>query len=145
MDDSALGLLDDLPRERTWVLPALLRVQKRFGHISSDAIEAIATHLRLTPSDVDGIASGYADLRRVPRAPINVRVCVGVSCALAGADDLELALEQRASTRLEISCVPCLFACALAPVVEVGSTCLGRATETAITEAIAEEGRTPRE
>jgi formate dehydrogenase len=141
MDDNAPELLDDLPRARTWVLPALLRFQRRFGHISSDAIEAIASHLRLTPSDVDGIASGYPELHRVPCAPIVIRICDGLSCALAGADELKLALQTHASESVEIGRAPCLFACALAPVVEIGSACLGRATTTVVIDAIADARR----
>ena len=64
--------------------PALLRIQRDFGYISADAIEAVAAHLRLTPSDVDGIASGYPELRRTPTSGMLVRVCDGLSCAFEG-------------------------------------------------------------
>jgi formate dehydrogenase len=139
MEASLRDLLDDFPRERTWVLPALLRIQQRFGHVSSEAIETIARHLRLTPSDVDGIASGYPEIHRSPRARINVRVCEGLSCVLAGAEDLALALEPGTVTDVQVSRVSCLFACALAPVVAVGARCLGRASQRAISDAIARD------
>ena len=129
MNDSVADLLLDLPRTRSWVLPALLRVQRHFGHISADAIETVAAHLRLTASDLEGIASGYPDLRRTPPHGLVVRVCVGLTCALAGSDELSTSLKTRESElHIETNNVPCLFACAVAPVVELRDACVGRAT-----------------
>jgi NADH:ubiquinone oxidoreductase subunit E len=121
------------------VLPALLRVQRQFGFVSAEAIQAIAKRLRLTSSDVDGIASGYSELRRVPPADTVVRVCDGLSCSLAGADELRSELERGASSLLEVRSVSCLFACAVAPVVEINSRSLGRATLTSVLESLHSE------
>lgn len=137
MNDSVAELLVDLPRTRSWVLPALLRVQRHFGHISSDAVEMVAAHLRLTASDVDGIASGYPDLRRTPPHGLVVRVCVGLTCALAGSDQLSTSLKGRESELdIETNNVPCLFACGVAPVVELRGACLGRATLASVIEEL---------
>ena len=139
MTNDIWDLLDDLPGERTWVLPALLRVQRQFGFVSAEAIKAIAQHLRLTPNDVDGIASGYPELRRVPPVHSVVRVCAGLSCALAGADELRISLERGASSAFEVRGVSCLFACAVAPVVEINSRSLGRATLASVLESLPSE------
>lgn len=132
-------VIGDLPRERSAVLPALLRIQRRLGYVPGDAVEAIAAHLRLTASDVDGIATGYPDLRRVPPSSLIVRVCTGLSCAMEGALELQTALVGRAAELgIEVQSAPCLFACAMAPVVEMGDASLGRATEASVVGAIQE-------
>lgn len=142
MNDSVVELLLDLPRQRSWVLPALLRAQRRFGYVSADTIQVIAAHLRLSPSDVDGIASGYPELRRAPSAGAVVRVCDGLPCAMAGSNELRASLDHADSDwEIEIETAPCLFACALAPVVEVGADCLGRATVTSVLESLRGAGR----
>src|SRR5256885_16465713 len=55
--------LDAFPRERTWLLPALHAVQHELRWISSDALAAVAAHLRVPVSDVSGVATHYPAFR----------------------------------------------------------------------------------
>ncbi len=72
------------PRERTWLLPALQAVQEIVGHLPDSALADTARHLRVPASEVYGVATDYPEFRRLPRGAHHVRVCTGVSCALAG-------------------------------------------------------------
>src|SRR5207247_11247561 len=141
MDDSVRLRLAGFPRERTWLLPALLAVQETEGWLSSEALTAVAEHVRVPPSETCAIATDYATLRRVKPGRHLVRVCAGLSCRLAGAADHLRALEDRlgiarGSTtpdgRLTLEEAECLSVCSLAPVLEVDGASHGRVTSAAV-------------
>lgn len=124
--------LDSIARERTELLPALLLAEGERGFISDESIQNIASHLRLTVNDVDGVATAYPDLHRAERAPRVVRVCTGLACACAGAGALMTRLREQAEAvgSVAVEETACLFSCAVAPVVEVDGQCYGRVTAT---------------
>ncbi len=131
-------LLVALPRQRTQLLPALLLAQSTLGYVPDWAVERIATHLRLTVNDVEGVATSYPEVRRQPPGEHVVRVCTGVPCWTRGSYRLVAALESSLDIRLgettsdrrfTLEETPCCFLCAVAPVVEVDGVCRGRVTE----------------
>src|SRR5437867_12135970 len=141
MDDSVRLRLAGFPRERTWLLPALLAAQETEGWLSSEALTAVAEHVRVPPSETCAIATDYATFRRVKPGRHLVRVCAGLSCRLAGAADHPRALEDRlgiarGSTtpdgRLTLEGAECLSVCSLAPVLEVDGASHGRVTSAAV-------------
>src|SRR5438093_7641088 len=141
MDDSVRLRLAGFPRERTWLLPALVAVQETEGWLSSEALTAVAEHVRVPPSEACAIATDYSMLRRVKPGSHLVRVCAGLSCRLAGAADDLRALEDRlgiarGSTtpdgRLTLEEAECLSVCSLAPVLEVDGASHGRVTSAAV-------------
>ena len=71
-------------RERTWLLPALQAVQEVVGYLPEWALADAARHLRVPASEVYGVATHYPEFRLSPRGMHHVRVCTGVTCALAG-------------------------------------------------------------
>src|SRR5881296_3513533 len=141
MDDSVRLRLAGFPRERTWLLPALLAAQETEGWLSSEALTAVAEHVRVPPSETCAIATDYATFRRVKPGRHLVRVCAGLSCRLAGAADHLRALEDRlgiarGSTtpdgRVTLEEAECLSVCSLAPVLEVDGASHGRVTSVAV-------------
>src|SRR2546429_10033450 len=95
MDDSVRLRLAGFPRERTWLLPALLAVQETEGWLSSEALTAVAEHVRVPPSEACAIATDHSMPRRVQPGSHPVRGCAGLSWPLAGAAEHLLALEDR--------------------------------------------------
>src|SRR5262249_19926214 len=141
MDDSVRAVLAEFPRERTWLLPALLAVQEIEGWLSSEALNAVAEHLRIAPSAASAVATDYAAFRFAKPGSHVVRVCSGLSCRLAGAADHLRALEGRLGVvcgqttpdgRLALEEAGCLSACALSPILEVDGVCHGRVTAAAV-------------
>src|SRR2546422_5570031 len=141
MEDSVRLRLAGFPRERTWLLPALLAAQETEGWLSSEALTAVAEHVRVSPSETCAIATDYATFRRVKPGRHLVRVCAGLSCRLAGAADHLRALEDRlgiarGSTtpdgRVTLEEAECLSVCSLAPVLEVDGASHGRVTSAAV-------------
>ncbi|MGH7335502.1 MAG: NAD(P)H-dependent oxidoreductase subunit E [Candidatus Rokuibacteriota bacterium] len=124
-----------LPRQRTWLLPALDAVQRAEGSVSSARVAAIAAHLRVPLSEVWGVATHYPELRLTPPGRRLVRVCTGVSCRVRGGVALLRECERRlgvgagATTpdgEATLEEMDCAFACGVAPVVEVQHRRWGR-------------------
>ena len=128
-------LLEKYPRERTWLLPALLDVQRTERWLSADALAQVAAHLRVPLSEVWGVATHYPELRLKQPGRRVVRVCAGVSCRARGAATLMQTFERRLGVRagetsadgdVTLETLDCAFACAVAPVVEVDHRYHGR-------------------
>lgn len=76
------------------IMPALHKVQDRYGYISRDAIEAIARQLNTTPALVFGSVSFYDDYRTHPRPETEIAWCSGPACRLRGGDHIRAAMQQ---------------------------------------------------
>lgn len=122
-------ILRQFPVEKGSLIPILQRVQADAGYISSQTTWEIAQALRLTESQVYGVASFYAQFRFTPPGRHRFHVCLGTACHVRGGqallDTLELKLgiregETTPDRKFEINRVACLGCCALAPVVKVG-------------------------
>ena len=121
MTSDAGYLVDDFPRERTYVLPALHAVQAHEGYLSPAGLEGVSRHLRVPNSELYGIAGSYSELRFQPPAADHwIEVCTGLSCRLAGAD--ALLEELRGGADVPVGAVPCRFRCDVAPVACIEST-----------------------
>ena len=123
-------VLGQFPAEAGSLIPILQSVQARLGYISSQAVCEIAQALRLTESQVYGVASFYAQFRFTPRARHGICVCLGTACHVRGGERLmetlqrELGAAMGSSTsdgRFDLDRVACLGCCALSPVVKVDS------------------------
>lgn len=120
---------DRYPQPRSAILPALWAVQHQLGHLTPSAMHEVADLLALPPSEVEAVATFYSMYFQHPPGRHGVLVCVNVSCALRGADDI---VEHLAST---LGCAPgettadseftwsstieCLGACGGAPAMQV--------------------------
>jgi len=127
--------LDAFPRERTWLLPALQAVQHHLRWIPSDALAAVAAHLRVPASEVYGVATHYPEFRLSEPGKRVVRVCTGVSCRISGGLECLDWLERRlgvnapattADGRVTLEPFDCAFNCSVAPVLEVDHQYHGR-------------------
>ncbi len=127
--------LDALPRERTWLLPALHAVQHDLRWIPSDALAAVAAHLRVPASEVYGVATHYPEFRLSEPGKRVIRVCTGVSCRIRGGLECLAELERRlgvsapatsADGSATLEPFDCAFNCSMAPVIEVDHHPRGR-------------------
>jgi NADH:ubiquinone oxidoreductase subunit F (NADH-binding)/NADH:ubiquinone oxidoreductase subunit E len=115
-----------LPRERTWLLPALHAVQHELRWIPTEALTAVAAHLRVPLSEAYGVATHYPEFRLAePRARV-VRVCTGVSCRIRGGLRLLESLTASAGEDVTLEPFDCAFNCSMAPIVEVNGVAHGR-------------------
>jgi len=137
MTSDGFDYLRALPRERTYVLPALHLVHEHEGYLSRDGLTAVSRHLRIPNSELYGIALSYSEFRTTAPRGTPVQVCTGLSCRLNGAADLLEAVRERLADReCEVSEVPCRFLCNLAPVVAVAGNYVPAATPDAVGAAL---------
>jgi NADH-quinone oxidoreductase subunit F len=117
---AAFEYLQALPRERTYLLPALHLVHEHEGFLSPDGLTAVSKHLRVPNSELYGIALSYNEFRtRPPEGPL-VEVCTGLSCLLSGAAALKEGLAPAlAGSACDLRESHCRFLCNFAPVVAV--------------------------
>ena len=120
---------DRYPVARSAILPALWAVQNELGQITPDAMSEIAGILSVTPSDVEAVSTFYSMYFQHPHGRHEVIVCINVSCALRGAEEIVDHLERSlgcASGETTAdgaftwsSTVECLGGCGGAPMMQV--------------------------
>ena len=111
------------------LVPVLQRTQEAFGYLSPDAVRRVARWLKLSESDVFGVATFYAQFRFSPPGRHRLRVCLGTACHVKGGVQMLETLERRLQVsagqttpdgEYDLERVVCLGCCALAPVVTRG-------------------------
>ena len=142
------ALLGDRPREREYLIEYLHLIQDTYHQISAAHLAALADEMRLAYAEVFETATFYAHFDVVkendaPLAPVVVRVCDTVTCAMYGAEKLyaELRAHEAAGSLGGLARVvraPCVGLCDQAPVAEVGHHFLHKATTATVLEAIAQ-------
>ena len=65
-------------------IDALQIVQKHRGWVADDSLLAIADYLKISPAEVEGVASFYNLIYRQPVGKHVVRICDSVSCWIMG-------------------------------------------------------------
>ncbi len=134
------SILNSSLLERTLLIEYLHLIQDRCGFLPSYLLVALADRLSCSLTEVYEVSSFYAHFNIVEddvkegsliesRAfyktafPLTLRICDGISCMLAGAEELLTKLESRYSslpTDLRIRRAPCMGRCDRAPVAALG-------------------------
>jgi NADH:ubiquinone oxidoreductase subunit E len=119
------------PDPRSATLPALEAAQRLYGWCSPEAFEQVACVMRLTPADLESVATFYDMLETTPVGRHAIYVCTNISCSLRGADVLFAAIRDAAAAEPEefnVRSFECLGACDLAPMASVDGTYVGPLT-----------------
>jgi len=110
------------------LIPLLQKAQKLDGYISAEKVGNIAEYLKMTESQVYGVASFYSQFRFIPPGEHSISVCLGTACHVNGGETLldtigrDLDVKPGESTsdeKFDLNRVACLGCCALAPVVKI--------------------------
>jgi len=142
--------LGKYPDKRSAVMPLLYMAQEAYGHLSTEAIDAVAEICALSRTQVKSIAGFYTMYHEQPRGKFHLQVCTDLPCALRGSEQFlaelraYLGIDEGEITEdglFSIEHVMCLAACDRAPVMQINfSYCLGMDIEKA--KSIIEEIRT---
>ena len=136
------SLLGDQPRQRDLLIEFLHLIQDAYGHISAVHMRALAEEMRLSQAEIYEVATFYAHFDVVkedetPPPALTVRVCDSLSCELAGAADLQKALETGLDpSQVRVVRAPCMGRCDMAPVLELGHFHIDHATPEKVLAAI---------
>jgi len=135
VSDPWAGIMRGVQGRRAELVPLLQRAQEALGYLPPDAIHRIARRLRLSESEVFGVASFYAQFRFTPPGRHHLRVCLGTACHVKGGVQMLETLNRRlgvdagqttADGEYDLERVACLGCCALAPVVTVDDAIFGQ-------------------
>ncbi|WP_209505437.1 MULTISPECIES: NAD(P)H-dependent oxidoreductase subunit E [unclassified Ruegeria] len=136
-------LLGDRPRRRDLLIEFLHLIQDEHGHISADHIAALAVEMRIGQAEIYETATFYAHFDVVkegetPPPALTIRVCDSLSCEMAGAQQLQQALEGGLDpAEVRVVRAPCMGRCDTAPVLEIGHNHIDHATPEKVQSAIA--------
>lgn len=140
-------MLEDLPKERESVIPALQKIQKSKGYLPEKALETISDYTETPLANVTGIATFYSQFYLEPQGDHTIKVCQGTACHIKGADEIfdelkrELdvtAGEVTSDGKFTLTNVRCLGACSLAPVMMVDEDVHGNLTPEKAKEVLEE-------
>ncbi len=129
------------------VINVLHKVQGEFGYLPAEIQELVAKELNIPVSRVYGIVSFYSFFTMTPKGEHPISVCLGTACYVRGAekvlDELKRQLginvgEVTPDGKFSLTCLRCVGACGLAPVIEVGEKVYGRVTPDHVKDIIAE-------
>jgi formate dehydrogenase len=146
-DDQALievqALLGDAERRADLLIEFLHLIQDEYGHLSAAHLRALSEELKLSQAEVFEVATFYAHFDVVkedetPPPSLTIRVCDSLSCELAGAEQLQQALEGGLNpSQVRVVRAPCMGRCDTAPVLEIGHKHIDHATPEKVNAVIA--------
>jgi NADH:ubiquinone oxidoreductase subunit E len=127
-------------------IPILRAIQVHYGYLPGEVLERVCNLTEITPAQIAGTSSFYAQFRRSPVGKHVVRICHGTACHVQGVvqvtDELHryLSIPADADTDPDrlftIDRVACLGCCSLAPVMMIDEQTVGRLTPAIACEAL---------
>ena len=126
-------LLGDRPRRRDLLIEHLHLIQDKYHQISAAHLAALADEMKLSFAEVFETATFYAHFDVVKEgepdiAPLTIRVCDSLTCAMLGGEKLLQELQDSAGPGIRVVRAPCVGLCDAAPVAEVGHHFVHQAT-----------------
>lgn len=126
------------PERRSALLPALFLAQKKYGYLTKEAMEEVASILGLLPVQVYEVATFYTMFNKKPVGKFHVQVCTNVSCSLLGSEMIVNCLEKKLGIKVgettedklfTLAEVECLGSCGTAPMMQINDTYYENLTE----------------
>ncbi len=127
------------------LIPILQKVQEKLGYISEEAVDEVARFLRISSSEVFGVASFYSQFRFTPHGEHVIRVCQGTACRARGGMQIlqeishQLDIQPESTTsdgKFSLQRSACFGACVLAPVMAIDENIYGKMTPTKVRRII---------
>jgi NADH-quinone oxidoreductase subunit F len=128
----------ELGRERRLTIPILQALQAHYRYLPRQALVRLCEISDITPAQVEGVATFYAQFRTMPVGRHLISVCHGTACHVAGSEKIteairrHLHLEGDAETDADklftVQKVACLGCCSLAPVMRIDGRTYGHLT-----------------
>ncbi len=142
------ALLGTAERRRDLLIEFLHLIQDKYGHLSARHLMALAEEMRMAQAEVYEVATFYAHFDVVkegetPPAPLTIRVCDSLSCAMAGAEALLAELHTKIGADVRVVRAPCVGRCQSAPAAEVGHNFIDNADVAKVAKAVVEHRHHP--
>jgi NADH-quinone oxidoreductase subunit E len=137
MEEQLIEILAPYKGEKGALIPILQKVQQELGYLSPEAVSEIAKFLKVSESEIFGVASFYAQFRFTRPGEHSVKVCLGTACHVRGGARIlaevekQLDIKPRGTTedyKFSLDTVACFGCCALSPIMVVDGTVYSRMT-----------------
>ena len=119
------------------LINVLHKAQEIFGYLPAEVQEIVALELNVSVAKVYGVVTFYSFFTMLPKGRYPISICTGTACYVRGAEKvleefkriLKVPVgETTPDGKFSITCLRCVGACGLAPVVMVGDKTYGRVT-----------------
>jgi NADH-quinone oxidoreductase subunit E/NADP-reducing hydrogenase subunit HndA len=117
------------------LINVLHKAQTQFGYLPAEVQEIVAQELNIPVAKVYGVVTFYSFFTMIPKGQHPISICTGTACYVRGAENvvdefrriLNIKVgETTPDGKFSLSCLRCVGACGLAPVVMVGEKVYGR-------------------
>jgi NADP-reducing hydrogenase subunit HndA len=129
------------------LINVLHKAQEIFGYLPAEVQEVVAEELNVSVAKVYGVVTFYSFFTMLPKGRYPISICTGTACYVRGAEKvleefkriLKVPVgETTPDGKFSITCLRCVGACGLAPVVMVGDKTYGRVTTDGVKDILKE-------
>jgi NADP-reducing hydrogenase subunit HndA len=129
------------------LINVLHKAQHTFGYLPAEVQEVVAEELNVPIAKVYGVVTFYSFFTMLPKGQHPISVCTGTACYVRGAEKVleefkRILKVQVGDTtpdgKFSLSCLRCVGACGLAPVVMIGEKVYGRVSPDGVKDILSE-------
>lgn len=129
------------------LINVLHKTQTLIGYLPAEVQEIIANELNMSVAKVFGVVTFYSFFTMIPKGKHPISICMGTACYVRGAekvlDEFKRVLKVKVGEttpdgKFSLSCLRCVGACGLAPVVTIGEKVYGRVAPDGVKDIIKE-------
>ena len=145
--DKIHTICDSFGNQAGELINVLHKCQESFGYLPAEIQEVIAEKMEMSAAKVYGVVTFYSFFTMIPKGKHPISICTGTACYVRGAETVlnefkkQLKIEVGETDEnglFSLSCLRCVGACGLAPVVQVGGKTYGRVAPDDVKDIIAE-------
>ncbi len=129
------------------LINVLHKAQGIFGYLPAEVQEVVARELNVSVAKVYGVVTFYSFFTMIPRGMHPISICTGTACYVRGAEKVLDEFKKRLNIKVgettpdgkfSLSCLRCVGACGLAPVVLIGDKTFGRVSPDGVKDILKE-------
>jgi len=133
--DKINSICDSFDNQEGELINVLHKCQETFGYLPAEIQEVISEKMEMSAAKVYGVVTFYSFFTMIPKGKHPISICTGTACYVRGAEtvlnefkkQLDIEVGQTSEDGIfSLSCLRCVGACGLAPVVQVGDKTFGR-------------------
>jgi NADP-reducing hydrogenase subunit HndA len=145
--DKIHAICDSFGNQAGELINVLHKCQESFGYLPAEVQEVISEKMEMSAAKVYGVVTFYSFFTMIPKGKHPISICTGTACYVRGAETVlnefkkQLKIEVGETDEngmFSLSCLRCVGACGLAPVVQVGDKTYGRVAPDDVKDIIAE-------